>query len=176
MKKQNISTSIKINQFHKHGPEAKSSYAKSKCVKTNLHWCPDDSLNFVTLKQSSQVSVSHLGHGKVVSFLNFTVFPPGSVNLVQFLKSRFGPDDKATNVTTRSELEKIKLVYVDGLYARDVAEGAGKTLWDLRTTSDQVLHKMLSWLQVLNLHQDFVVIKLIINTDRSFKSSFSEYA
>jgi hypothetical protein len=43
-------------------------------------------------------------------------------------KGRLGPDDKATNVSSRSELKKVKGVDVASLNTRNVAEGADKTV------------------------------------------------
>ena len=49
---------------------------------------------------------------------------PGSVERVEFLECRLGPDAEASDVATRRDLEEIEALDVDEGRARDVTEGA----------------------------------------------------
>ena len=48
---------------------------------------------------------------------------PGSIQRIQFFKSRLGPDAETSNVATRGNLQKVEACNVEQGNARDVTEG-----------------------------------------------------
>ena len=48
--------------------------------------------------------------------------------LTEPVESGLGPDAEASEMTTGSQLQKVKLVHIQHLNAGNVAEGAGQTL------------------------------------------------
>lgn len=62
-------------------------------------------LNLIGVNNSRNVGVGDLMGGEAPSFLLRAVLSVGSKNVVQFLEGAFGPDDKSSDVSSRSELE-----------------------------------------------------------------------
>lgn len=95
----------------------------------------DDGLDFRRVDETGKVSIGHLSTRE--DKLGLEVL---GEQLVQVLKGGVSPDDEATDVTTRGELEKVESVDVDQVNTRDVAEGTGEgggllTVDDKRTTA-----------------------------------------
>jgi len=83
----------------------------------------DDRLDLVRVDDAGNVGVLNLGLGKVVVDLGLRALRVGAVDLVELLKGGLGPDDEATEVTTRGELEEVQVLNRGSLNTRDVAEG-----------------------------------------------------
>ncbi len=65
--------------------------------------------------------VRDIDHKQVV-LLMYSCLIEGTKDIVKESKCSLSPDDKATDVTTRCELEKVEMADVDNLNARQVAE------------------------------------------------------
>jgi len=88
----------------------------------------ENTLDLIALEESGQISVGHLGHGKIVMALLSGLTLPGTVDLVQLLESRLSPDTEATNVTTRGNLQEIEARHIEKCDAWDVTEGLTDTI------------------------------------------------
>lgn len=93
-----------------------------------LHRCSDDLLDFLRFQQPTQVSISHRGHRKIVPTLLFRILSPCSVDGIQLLKRRFGPNTKSSNMTSWSQHQQVQFMHVNCFDSRDVTERLGQTL------------------------------------------------
>merc|ERR1719348_1752641 len=82
----------------------------------------------LALEQGRQVSVGHLGLGQVPACLGRAWLAPGAVQTIQLLEGCFGPDAESANMTSRSQLQEVEVVNLDGVNSRDVPECLGQTL------------------------------------------------
>jgi len=96
-------------------------------------------LNFIRVNQTGEVRVGHDVAGKSVSSLGGGNAFGRAVHFVGALEGFSGPDDEATKVATRSELEKVEAINVSKVDTRQVAEGLNDTVVvgkdDKRTTA-----------------------------------------
>lgn len=118
----------------------------------------DNGLDFVRVDDSGYVGVGNFGRRKAVNkgmikiqgfakaqyCVQVVVLADGSlikgtINLVEQLEGALSPDDKATKVTTGSELKEVQAVHIGDLNTRQVAECLGDALvlavHDKRTTT-----------------------------------------
>lgn len=85
-------------------------------------------LDFRGVDQTGQISVGDNVLRQEVVLLEGGRGGGGAVDLVQGLEGGGGPDDEATKVTTRGELEEVEVEDGRGLNAGDVAESADELL------------------------------------------------
>lgn len=83
----------------------------------------DLGLDLVGVDDTRNISVGHDGVGKREGLLNSGGLGVGSEDLIKLLKSSLGPDDKASQMSTRSELEEVKAVDRGDVDSGDVTEG-----------------------------------------------------
>jgi hypothetical protein len=72
---------------------------------------------------TGDVSVLDHGHGQDEASLEGAALSRGAVHLLEALESTLRPDDEATEVATRGELEEVKEVDIGNVDTTDVAEG-----------------------------------------------------
>jgi hypothetical protein len=93
-----------------------------------LPWSSDNLLDFIRLQQTRQICAGHDGLRQVVVALQLRLLTPSTVEGVQALESRLGPDAETTNMTTRSKLHEVQFVYRNHRNSGDVTESLGQTL------------------------------------------------
>ena len=86
------------------------------------HGCAENALDFRRVDQSGEVGLrDNVGWEEEV-LLEFRGLGGGAVDLVESLEGSRGPDDKAAQVATRSQLEEVEAEDRTSLNARDVPE------------------------------------------------------
>jgi hypothetical protein len=80
-------------------------------------------LNLIRVDNSSQVSASHQVSIKGVATLFDTLLTVGTEDAVELLEGTLGEDDKATEVTTRGELEEVESMDAAGVDTGEVTGG-----------------------------------------------------
>jgi hypothetical protein len=85
----------------------------------------DSGLNLIGLDDARDVGVGEESTGRLVVLLLGRSVEVRAEDGVELLEGTLGEDDEATQVTTRSKLEKVQAVHVGQINTRDVAEGLG---------------------------------------------------
>jgi len=80
-------------------------------------------LDLVRVEETAKIGVGDQRAGKLVVNLAGGVLAVCSVDLVQLLEGRLGPDAETSNVTSGGELEEVKTCHVDSLNSGKVSEG-----------------------------------------------------
>src|SRR5512144_417652 len=119
----NFGVGVQLDELTYVGQRIETTYATEYL----LAGIAENLADFFGFKKTSQVGVGHLGLGKIVALLQGGARFPGAEKFVQTSESRFGPDDKTTNMTARSQLQQVHLVDGHGFNAGDVAEGTTET-------------------------------------------------
>ena len=84
-----------------------------------------DSLrNLLRTHDTSVVGVSHLWSWKRESLLQLGQLGVGSVDGIKLFEGRLGPDNQTSQMSSRSDLQKIQTLHVKKTDTRDVTEGA----------------------------------------------------
>jgi len=83
----------------------------------------DNTLDFIGVDDTSNVSVGDHGAGDGVSLLGSRSLGKGSEDTVKRLKSTLGPDDETSNMTTGGKIKEVEAVDGGKLYTGEVAEG-----------------------------------------------------
>ncbi|GER28672.1 concanavalin A-like lectin protein kinase family protein [Striga asiatica] len=79
-------------------------------------------LHLIGVDDPGQVSIDHLGPWQNITLLLLRELIKSSINLVELLKGRLGPDDEPPKMATRGKLEKVQAGDVGNLNTWDVAE------------------------------------------------------
>lgn len=88
----------------------------------------DDGLDLGAVDETGNVGIGDLGSGEEVVLLVGGSLVEGSEDLVQEAESTLRPDNEATQVTTRCELQKVESPDVNNLDTRKVAECSNNTV------------------------------------------------
>jgi len=88
----------------------------------------DDRLDLSAVDEAGDVRVADLGGGEDVVLLVEGLLVEGAEDIVEEGEGTLGPDDEATEVTTRGELEEVQAADVDELNTGKVAESLDDTL------------------------------------------------
>jgi len=91
-----------------------------------LDWA-NDGLDFIRVDNTGDVSVRENSGWEVESLL-LSRSGEVSIDLIQFLESGFGPDDKSSEMSSRSEFEKVEARDIADIDSGQVTESMGEFL------------------------------------------------
>merc|ERR1719430_2262366 len=86
------------------------------------------SADSLRLQKSREVSVRHLRLRQVPACLGGRGFSPCSIKPIQLLEGRLGPDNKSANMASRSKLQDVEVVNLDGVNTWNISECLRDTL------------------------------------------------
>jgi hypothetical protein len=85
-------------------------------------------LDFSRVDQTTEIRVGQSRSGKAITNFEMRGFLVGSIQSVELKESILGPDDKSSEMTSRSKLEEVQAMNADEFNTRDVSKGSEK--WD----------------------------------------------
>ena len=91
----------------------------------------DDGLDFIGVDDAGQVSVAHHGAWQGEPTLKLGGLIVGAEDRVKFLEGSFSPNAEATDVSSRSQVEKVQVVNQSKFYTGQVAERLVQALGDV---------------------------------------------
>jgi len=98
-------------------------------------------LDLIGVDQTSEIGVGHDVLGKFVSALLLGLAIDSAVDVVQAIKSTLGPDNEATNMSTRSQLQQVEALHLGQVNTGQVAECLGDSLvFVVHNKGAQTLH------------------------------------
>lgn len=173
---ENLSIGVQLNQLTHIGQRIETTNATEDA----LAWVTQHLADFLRFKEARQVCVGHLRLGQIVALLQGGGFLPGAEKIIQTRECRLGPDDKATDMATRSQFQQVQLVHTDGLNAGDVAECLTQTLilvvHDQRTTTGNaatIAHGTTASTETLRLVHLLIKVRINISSFKLDKIVYS---